>query len=722
MSKLRSTLGASLLLCAAAGLRAGEPSIVVLADGQTLEGEVTVEADGSVRIAVPSRGGEQPPFVCTLAPEAVEKVLPAGSLQREVLPRGVVELADGRELKGEVLASSSSVIVRGAFGQVEVPRGDVVGIRPEEPEPPRTCADADLGLSLRIPDGWSVDDPGGIGERLRLVRDDGRVRLSVLVRMAPLAVTTGQRVEQALQHDLITSGVGAEKGQLVSVTDATVDHGARQRPLRVQGGVELRGDLAIWYRVEIDGEAETDKALQQLLERLIESRRWLERGRSQDGSLFRDDALRLAVEAPPGWRLHEPDEPGQVVRMDSPAVRGGALRVHTVEDPDLEAALRDLLEAGPEEVTRAELDGVAVVKSRGPQERGLAYAWEGKTVVVVARAPEAEQLARLTRAVLLIDPAAPRQEARDAEALLPRRAAARGLVAGDPQGAQEALGEVLAVWPDDPEALQLRVAALRDRAPPAEVVAALDDCWYALGTPWTAEELAQALMERARQDAAAGDHVAAGEAYGRAAQVWLDDAVASEVERYYVGRARAAFKEGDRTLAWAKLASARKLLGSLESLDEVELKLRLEAAYAELKADDPQGARREARKAWLLGASDKEVEAIYATAESVEIKLERTKAAAAARRRASGQGGLEFGIPPSLSNRGGGLRTVRPSSMVRPSGRGKRVRAPTYSSGRSRRVRPAFSQDNTYRGSRRVRARSTGRGRRVRSNGQFVFE
>lgn len=723
MRRLSRTLGVVSFLACAPLAWAGDPSIVVLADGQTLEGEVTVEADGAVRLKVPARGGERPPFEVTLAPEAVEKVLPAGSLQRETLPRGVVELTDGRELRGEVLVSQTSVVVRGAWGQVEVPRADVAGVRPEEPEAPRTCADADLGLSLRVPEGWSLDEPGGVGERLRLVRDDGRVRFSVLVRAAPLAPSNGERIKQALQSDLITSWSASQEGELWRVSDATIDAAARQRPLRVEGRVELRGELAIWYRAEIDGLLDADKSLDQLLERLIESRRWLDNGRSQDGSLYRDAALRLAVEAPPGWRLLEPNQPGQLTRMESPAVKGGLLRVHAVDDPNLEEALRDQLDAAPEELTREETDGLVVVKSRSAEERGLAYACDGKTVVVVARAAEPGALARLTRSVVIIDPLAPRQEAKDAEAVLAHRAAARGLVATDPAAAQAELADLLTVWPDDPEALQLRAASLRDRAPPAEVVGALDDCWYALGSPWVAEELAQALREQARHCAGQGDHVGAGEAWSRAAEVWLDDAVAAELEAYYVGRAKAAFSEKDWTLTWAKLATARKLLGPLESLDEVEIKLRLDAARQELKDKDPQGARREARKAWLLGADQNVVDTLYAQAESLEISLQRQKDAEAARRRASSGGGLEFGIPPSLSSNRGGLRTVRASSMLRPNGRGRRVRSPTYSSGRQRRVRAANSSYNKYSGQRRVRSRSSsGTTRRVRSNGRFVFE
>ena len=726
MTAGRVAVSASVLLLVAWQAGAGEPAVVVLADGQTLEGEVTVEADGRVRIDVPARGGERPPFQVTLAPEAVEKVLPAGSLKREVLPRGIVELADGRELRGEVLASEGSVVVRGPYGQVEVSRGDVVAVRLEEPEPPRTCADADLGLSLRIPEGWSVDEPGGIGERLRLVRDDGRVRLSVLVRQAPLGGTPPERVRRALEHDLIgRGGVAAGKDGLIEVSDAAVDAAARQRPLRIQGSAELRGDLVVWYRVEIDASGDPEPGLEAALERLIGSRRWLEAGRSPDGSLFRDAALRLAIEAPPGWRLVDPDEPGQVARMTNQALPGAALRVHLLEDPGLEAGLRDLLEEEPAQLVPAEVGGVSVVRSRSAGERGLAYAWAGKTVVVVARAPRPEELVGLTMRVTLIDPQAPVQEAKDALELLPRRAAARELLGkGDMAGVLATTAEVLASWEDDPETLQLRVAAMRDRVPAPELVGALDDAWFAYASPWIAEELGLALLDRAREEAAGGDHVAAGDSYARAAEVWPSEAVAGEVESYYVGRAKAALAAGDRTLAWSKLATARRLLGPLESLDAVEAGLRLEAARGRLKENDPQGARREARKGWLVGADPVKVDQIYAQAEQLELKLERDKAANDAQRRnrlAGGRGGLEFGIPPSRSG-GSGTRTVRPAAMLGGK-KGTRVRGTNYSSGRSRRVRPAFSTNQNGGGvMRRARSRSGGKGRRVRSNGQFVFE
>lgn len=715
-------LVATLLLSLPSLGAAAEDAVVLLADGQTISGQVTVEPDGAVRIQVAGRDGATG-FEVTLAPEAVEKVLPAGSLRREALPRALVELQDGRELRGEVLADAYTVIVRGPYGQVEVARADVVGVRPEEPEPPRTCADADLGLVLRIPDGWLVDDPGGVGERLRLVRADGRVRLSVLVRRAPTSGSPLQRVREALESDLTRAGkVSPGPDDLMKVEDAPVDHAARGRPLRVTGRAELRGELVVWYRVEMDGQEELEAGLAEQLERWIPQRRWLDGGRSPDGTFFRDEALRVAIEAPPGWKVVAPDGAGEVARLTGP--NGGVLRVHAIDDPDLEAGLRDLLEEEPEQVVAGDAGSVALVRSKAARERGLAWGWGGKTVVVVARAQRAEELARLTTGVLLIDPEAPLEEAKDATALAPRRAAARQALAdGDPEGALSPLADVLATWPDDPEALGLRVAAIRDRAAPLELVGALDDAWYALGSPWVAEELGSALLEQAREAVERKDMLAANGAYARAAEVWPDEQTCAEVERWFVVRAKEALKAGDRAQAWTRLATARKLLGGLESLDAAEAGMRLEAARALLEAKDPQGARREARKAWQLGADDKPVDQIYARAEALERSLEQAREAERARRaaaRGSG-GGLEFGIPPSRTS-GSGSRRVRPSSMVSGGKRGNRVRAVNYTSGRSRRVRPAFSSDSNDGGSRRVRTRSNGGGRRVRSNGRFVFE
>jgi len=728
-----AALGGAAVAAAALG---AEPAVVVLADGQVLEGEAEVLGDGSVRVALDA-GPEREAFEVVLAPAAVDRIEPVGSDDDEDLPRALVRLHDGRELRGRVHLGRAEVVVRSALGEVRVPRYEVEEVVRVLPAPPRVALDADLGLTLRIPADWEADAAHGLGERLRLVRGDFRAGVSVVVRWAATAGSPLERAREALAGDLSPAGrVYRDDDATFTIEDVAVDHAPRGgHRLDVGGRAYLRGDLLVWLRTwtsppieALVGSGSEDAAGAEEVAgdvaRVLRSLRWLPDGIAREGAVFRDPALRLAVEAPPRFRLAPTRREGVVAVARSREQAGASLEVATAEG-EPEAALRarfadlepEVVEVGELRVRRVEGEGV----------RALAYAvGGGPTVVVTVRSPEPEALALLTRGILLLDPEGLGAEAREATELAPRRAEARDLLArGKEHEVPEILEPVLAAWPDDPAALGMRVAALRGRVPARQLTHELDAAWVATGAPWIAAELSAALLAEAAEEADdPGGYVDASETYLRAAAVWPTEEVWLEVIDFFVDRARAAYADGDETSAWARFARVRGALGSWREIDDVELELRLESARAALKERDPRSARRQTRRAWLLGAGPDVVDAIYADTEALDLALEREAEAERERRKRArhAAGGFRFGIPPTRTSGRRGHGFVQPSSLGRSSGRGRRVRPSSLgrSSGRARR---RFRSRSTRRGTRVRRTRRSRRSsRRVRLNGRFVFD
>lgn len=709
-----------LLALAAAPAARAERAVIVLTDGQTIEGEARAVGGGLIEVTVELSSGSRQKV--TLDASAIERIEPLEARQEETHGEALVRLHDGRELRGTAKVRKSEVVVEGPHGKVVVPLHEVRSISPILPDAPRTAADADTGLVLVVPEGWAADGADAVGERLRLVRDDARAWLSVLLRPLPPggpAIDAG-RIRAALRHDL-SSGATVERdeGGRFKVRDHAQDHAVPGTwPLHLLGAVELRGDHVVFYRLLADGAGAQDPALQKVLDDVVARRAYLDAGRSRDATLHRDPETGLFVEAPAGFRVSD-GKAGARLRVSSPTHPGAVLTVHRLDDPDPRNALLDLLDGPPETTDEVSLeDGRTLHRARREGERGMAMRAPGGTVAVIIRADRAEHLAQLAGGVFMLDPHAADVDLEAAARLLPLLSRAREAIdAGDAAAALAALEPVVAEYPEDPEVRSILVAARRAGGDPDALVAELDDAWVAGGRPWVARELGLALLERARA-LGADDHHAALAAIERAAEVWPDDAVTEAAVRLLVEAARQAFAAGNQHACWARLARLRALVGGPE-VDAVEVALRLDAAKACLAADDPNGARREARRAYALGAEAEHVDRIYAAAEALDQK--RAAAADAARRaraNAGGQGAV-FGIPPTL--RTARNSRIRPTAFTSGGGRGNRVRPATYAQNRrSNRVRPV-QQQNLRRGNRVRSTSSQGQSRRVRSNGTLVF-
>ncbi len=713
---MRAAASFLLLLALAAPALAGERVIVVMTDGQTFEAEARPRSDGSVEVTVElATGGRQ---TMTLDASAIERIEPLDAVAEETVQEAAVRLADGRELRGVARVRASEVVVEGPHGKVVVPRGDVVSIAPVLPDPPRTIVDADTGLVVPQPPGWSADAAGGVGERLRLVRDDGRAWVSVLLRPLAAGATTVDeaRIRAALRHDLSRAAHVArgEDGRWRVRDDLHDPSVPGTWPLHLQGVIELFDDHVIFFRLLADGGEPLDAADTKVLEDVVARRTLLREGRSKDGTLFRHPASGLFVAAPAGFRVGEARD--ALARVSSPADPKASLVVQALDDPDARNALLDLLDGPPEASDEVTVGAARAFRARREGERGFALplAQGEGSVAVIARAARPEQLALLTGGVLLFDPRAAAVELDAAERLLPLIARAReALERDEPAAAATALEPVVAEYPDAPEPRALLVAVHRARDDHDALLAELDDAWVTSGWPWVARELAQALLERSRALGAAGDHAGALAAIDRAAVVWPDERVTEATTSLLVGAAKEAFAAGDETVCWARFARLRELTGGGPSVDAEEAALRLKAAQAQLDAGDTRAARRDARRAYTLGAADAAVDRIYSLAEQLDLRRERTRERER-ERAGAGSGDFAFGIPPT---RNGRSSRIKPTAFSRPTQRGGFVQP--IRRGGGGRVRPVREGQG-----RRVRPvnRNQGQGRRVRSNGRLVFD
>ena len=190
--------------------------------------------------------------------------------------------------------------------------------------------------------------------------------------------------------------------------------------------------------------------------------------------------------------------------------------------------------------------------------------------------------------------------------------------------------------------------------------------------------------------------------------------------RFFVGAAEVSYEGGDAQDAWAKLARCRRAIGPWPQIDETESRLRLEEANRMLvEEENPDGARREARRAYDVGAEADAVERIYLRAERLQYVQERKEELA--QQAPEGQGGFFFGVPPTRT--AGRSRRVRETAFTRPNSGSRRVRYGMPQERGSGRFRQNTRNANNNRRSRFFRpTRRGGTSRRVRTNGTFVFD
>lgn len=674
----------------------------MLTDGQTLEGVVRIEGP-TVRIIV-RNGVERAEIV--LAAESVQSINPR-TKPEQIVDGAAVRLKDGRLLRGRAIAFKDFVRVVGAHGEVEVRREEVVSIRVADPPRSQLLVDGDLGIAIPVPKGWSVDDPTALGERLRLVDDDGQCFVSILTRILPEGDSTLAQVRAALLGDLGPRAQVTPRGEKVWIEDEIRAPGSDKVRVRRSGWVEIKDDLLVWFQTTTL--ATLPRERREATEALAKRARWIKPGVHKRAALLYAPKLNLLLTAPAETRLTKPAEgPSYLIRAKQGA---GTLEVfHLPDERDPDAAIRDRLEVetvsketvGSLDTYTAELEGV----------RALCYRAGGGSVLLIARAKAADLLSRLTRSARLLDSKAVLEDVgRDTRIARQKAEIRLHLHEQRPVQAEQIARELLAAAPEDPELLGLAVACRR--AQEKSISEDLDGLYSSLGAEWTARELAEALLSEGREYGP-DRYVDAANALERAAQVWSSKEIATEVQTFFVLGAKAAFKEGKKGKTWARLARARKVGINPEAVDKTEQGLRLDSADAYLKAKKPDLARREARRAYELGGEIQRIERIYATAERVQTQLKR-----AAKKKNRGSGGFQFGIPPSRTT-GSRRGRVRATAFTRPQRGNRRVRAVFRT--RSRRLRGRRARSGRQR---RVRRYFPGSGRsrraRVRSRGKVLF-
>ena len=133
MKRLAATPLLAALLLAAPALAAPKKKLVILEDGQTLEGYVKIEGD-EVVIRLGGERFDEKQAEIRIAAESVKAV--EEDLDEELIQDAVVELKDGRALRGTAAKRGSRVIVRGKHGEVEVTKDEVLKISRAAPELP----------------------------------------------------------------------------------------------------------------------------------------------------------------------------------------------------------------------------------------------------------------------------------------------------------------------------------------------------------------------------------------------------------------------------------------------------------------------------------------------------------------------------------------------------------------------------------------------------------
>jgi hypothetical protein len=680
-----------------------QPSVVVLTDGQTLEGIVRIEGP-TVRIIVKD-GAESAEIV--LAAESVESIDPRDKPD-QIVEDATVRLKDGRRLRGRAIRFKGVVRVQGAHGEVEVRRDEVLKIEVAEPPRSRLLVDGDLGIALPVPKGWSEDEPTGLGERLRVVDEAARCFVSVVARTLPEGDSTLAQVRAALLGDLGPRAQVSPRGDLIWIEDEVLAAGSAELKVRHSGAVHISGDLMLWFRASylVDAKRERREATDALAKRI----HWIKAGVHESAAIVYAPKLGLLLSAPAETKLLRPKE-GPTYRIAAKGKRGVLDVFHLDDDPDPAAAIQDRVDV--ERVEESKVGGLNVFRARAEGVRAIGYRSGQGSVILIARAKELDLLQRLTNGARLLEPAAIQEEiARDTGIARQMAEVRLHLHEERPVQADRIVRELLTAAPEDPGLLSLAIECRRVQDKSLSVD--LDDLYSALGAEWIAKDLSSALLDEGRAYKA-DEYVKAASSLERAAQVWPSDEIATEVQDFFVTGAEAAFKAGDRGKTWARLARARRFGSDLLAVDKVELGLRLDSADLYLKEKKPGLARREARRGYELGGDVNRVERIYAQAERIQMIKERESKI---KKRGSG-GGFRFGLPPSqvVSRQG----RIRRTAFTRPTARNRRRRNGFTTRSRRIRNRPARRG-----GQRRVRRyyTSTGGSRRarVRSRARVLFQ
>lgn len=145
MKRLAATPLLAALLLAAPALSAPKKKLVILEDGQTLEGQVTIEGD-EVVIRLGGERFDEKQAEIRIAAESVKAI--EDDVDEQLIQDAVLELKDGRTLRGTVAKRGSRVIVRAKHGEVELAKDEVLKISQAAPELPKQVIDGDLGLEI----------------------------------------------------------------------------------------------------------------------------------------------------------------------------------------------------------------------------------------------------------------------------------------------------------------------------------------------------------------------------------------------------------------------------------------------------------------------------------------------------------------------------------------------------------------------------------------------
>ena len=481
--------------------------------------------------------------------------------------------------------------------------------------------------------------------------------------------------------------------------------------LRVRGRAVVRDDVVVWIHGECEESSLGDEGVK-VLDDLVKKARFLAPTHNEAG-LLRQADLRLLLETPGGARLKTRGEGQPRFELRVPGQKDARLAGFVNDDPDARSALLDRLGLDFDEkaLSSSKSNGLTIWQAGSEGMKAAAWTVGERTVVVMARAKDASTLARLANSVRVLAAGGFDEDLEHLTRLVHKRGRIRGFLLDNRlDAARRAAAELEEEADEDPRLLGLKVAIARARK--RDVIEPLEEVWASNGAAWVAEELGQALVERAR--AAKDDHVAAADAFEKAAEVLPTEEVLEEGMGFFLQAAQQAYDSGERIHAWARLARARSLVGSLPQIDDKEAALRLHSAKAYLKERKPKLARSEARRAWSLGAEGKDVETVYNSAEHIQRSMEREREIRGRKR----GNGFRFGLPPSLNRQPRGGGRVRATAFTSGNQRSRFVRQRQFR--RSRRINRR--QANGRRASSRFNRRRQGVSRRVRSNGGFAFD
>jgi hypothetical protein len=468
-----------------------------------------------------------------------------------------------------------------------------------EPESPghEVGTDLELGLQLTAPKGWSFERPGAAGERLRLVRRDGRAFCSLLVRELEAATVESSsllaRVSMTLLPEVVPFSTLAAAGDRYEL-ECTIRAALLPKILHVFATATVADDHVRIVRsafLEDGTDAPALRAEAELARRSLQ-RCPLEFNAGRYHGLVERER-RVAFVATPSDDLRRESD---AFPLHVTSAEGGELEAHvSVGDPA--AALSAALGVDQRTIERDPgLRDGTLWRFHLEKARGVAYETSAGTVCVAARARDAVELKRIASLAIVHDPshfAAFVARASEGVRLVGRARDARAELRH--ADAVTAVTSALALWPEDPDALELRAALRREEGERA--LAEGEAAYLAYAAPWTGEVLARIRFEDALAAVEAKKVAAASFRFAHAFELHVTPEEAEKATTFYASPDALAAP----LAVLPGLARVRELVPETPALQKAEGELRTRAAEEYLAEGRWAKAREESRRARLLG-------------------------------------------------------------------------------------------------------------------------